>query len=569
MKAMIIFTWLLTGIVYGDIEQTCRNGIPGYDPWRDAGECVFDHQAAVDACCFFSEHLTHIKGKWARTPFHLRRWQRAVVGNLFGWKKPDGTRRYTEVLLYLPRKNGKSLLGAGILNYLFFCDGTIGAEICCAANTRDQARVVWNMAYQMIRQSDQLSDLCTLYKNSIADEDSASRFIPVSSEANTLDGPGWDAACVDEIHQAPNSGVIDVIETSQGSIEEPMLLLTTTAAEEGESVCNDKHDYACKVRDGEISDSSYLPVIYELLKDEDWTDPKNWARVNPNLGISPNIGYFQKKFNKAKESPAFENVFKRLHLNMKTEQESRWLVLDRWDACGEGVKDPVAWRYEILEYLKENAGGTARCAGLDIGSVDDLTAFVLVFEHDDRTFLIPFFWIPEGGLNLKDHNHKSLYQAWINQGFITTTEGDAPDYPRIAEEIDAICTDYNIVDIGLDAIFQGASVYTMLTNVGYTLVTIRQTWTGMTAPTKEFEERMVSKNIAHGNNPVLRWMASNVALKTDGTDKNMRPEKPRNKNGTVKRKLKIDGIVAAIMGLARQIVHDDNESIFDTEGVTI
>jgi len=414
------------------------------------------------------------------------------------------------------------------------------------------------MAKQQIKQSPKLRTLCVLWKHSIADESTSSMFIPLSSEADNLDGLNAHMICVDEVHKQANRDLIDVLETSQGSRTQPLLLLITTADEEGESVCNEKYDYACKVRDAVIEDRSFFPVIYEALKDDDWTDPKVWAKANPNLGVSVDLGYFRRQFEKAKESAQYENTFKRLHLNMRTEQDSRWLSMDKWDACGDGVSDPVVWRYEMLSKLKEKAGNQARLAGLDIGSISDLTAFVLLADYEERTVMIPFFWMPSDGLARLDHRNKALYQAWINQGFITTTEGDVADYLQICEDIETICNDYNIIDIGIDAIFQGASVYTMLTQEGYKMVTIPQTWKGLTAATKEFEERVIAGNISHGNNPVLRWMASNVGLQTDDTGKLMRPMKPKNKKA-----LKIDGIVAAIMGLARQIVYEDNASIYD------
>src|SRR5207245_1354485 len=142
------------------------------------------------------------------------------------------------------------------------------------------------------------------------------------------------------------------------------------------SICNEKYDYACRVRDGILPDPSFLPVIYEALPTDDWTDPVVWAKANPNLGVSVSLDYLQRECAKAKENPAYENTFRRLHLNTRTEQSVRAIPMDKWDRCGRNA-DPIQWRQEALKRLR----GQECWGGLDLGSTADLTALALLFGN--------------------------------------------------------------------------------------------------------------------------------------------------------------------------------------------
>ncbi len=307
--------------------------VPGYDPWATAGECTFDASAADRAVGFFAEMLVHVKGEWAGKPFVLAPWEQAIVGNLFGWKRPNRTRRYREALIYLPRKQGKSLTASGLALYMLFCDGEPGSEIYVAASEREQAKLIWDVAKRQVLANPLLSDSCTVYQNSIVIESMGSSFKAISADANTKHGYNSHCVIVDELHAQQDRELVDVLVTSTGARRQPLVVYLTTADFARESICNEKHAYATKVRDGVIEDPAFLPVIYEASPTDDWADPQVWARVNPNLGVSLSVEYLERECARAKEQPGYQNTFRRLHLNVRTESDVVWIPIDKWDAC--------------------------------------------------------------------------------------------------------------------------------------------------------------------------------------------------------------------------------------------
>jgi phage terminase large subunit-like protein len=281
--------------------------IPGYDPFATAAQGDwFDEKAAQKACDFFPRYLTHVKGKLAGKPFQLKSWQKAIIANIFGWKRADGTRRYREVFIFVPRKNGKSLLSAGIILCAMFLDKEPGAELYSAAADRDQARLVFEMAKAMVLNNPSLASRANVFKFSITlKSDETTSYKAISSDAHTKHGYNTHLAVIDELHALADRELVDVLTTSTGARSQPLIVHVTTSDFERKSICNEKHDYAKKVRDGIRSESTFLPVIYEASNDADWKDPLVWHTANPNLGISFTEQFLQTECKRATEEPAF------------------------------------------------------------------------------------------------------------------------------------------------------------------------------------------------------------------------------------------------------------------------
>jgi phage terminase large subunit-like protein len=520
--------------------------LPGYDPRRDAEGCKFDNEAASTACEFFGECLQHVKGKLAGEPFVLEPWQAAIIANLFGWKRADGTRRYREGFVYVPRKNGKSLLASGICNYMLFCDGEPGAEIYAAAAERDQAALVFNVSKHQVLREPTLSSVAKVYQKSITIEDTASSFKALSADASTKHGYNAHCVIVDELHAQKNRELVDVLETSTASRKQPLVLHITTADFVRESIFNEKLDYARKVRDGIIRDASFLPVIYEASRDDDWTDPDVWKKANPNFGISVSEEYLRRECQRAQDSPTYENTFKRLHLNIQTEQDIRWLQMERWDSCDGSVN--------YTELMGRTCYG-----GLDLSSTSDVTALALVFPGEDGIYdILPFFWIPEEGAAKRERRDRVPYQTWAAQGFLTLTPGNVVDYSMIRQKVNEIGGIYRIAEIAVDP-WNAQQITTELAGDGLEMVVFQNSYANMNAPTKELEKLVISGNVRHGGHPVLRWMASNVTVDIDGAG-NLKPSKKRSTE-------KIDGIVAVIMAFGRVIVGAGGPSVYETRGL--
>jgi phage terminase large subunit-like protein len=519
--------------------------IPGYDPVATAPEgYYFDEEAGLRAVQFFPMFCTHVKGELAGQPFDLDPWQACATWNAFGWKKPDGTRRYRTIWVYVPRKNGKSTWCAG-LALEGLTEDEPGAEVYSLGADRDQAKLVFDQAKIMALKDDTLSEMLKVYQYSIAYLGNNSSYRPLSADANTKHGFNTHFAVVDEVHAQPNRELIDVIDTSTGSRRQPMIWYITTADFTRQSICNEMHEYARKVRDGIIDDPTFLPVIFEADLKDDWTDPEVWEKANPNLGVSVKRDYIEKQCKKAQNNPSFENTFKRLHLNIQTEQDKRWLQMHQWKKCEGFPKDD--------DLLKSPCWG-----GLDLSSTTDLSAFALYWPEFSacRTW----FWLPEDQLATK--KGQLSYQNWVNSGHICLTPGNVIDYEYIRNEINTQFDFYNLQDIGADP-WNATHLLTLLSEQdGRPMVAFRQGWASMNEPSKELEKLLIQGSLRHGGNPVLTWMASNVAVKEDPAG-NIKPVKP-SKDST----LKVDGIVALIMAIGRaHVSFEDGGSVYEDRGL--
>jgi len=532
------------------------NHLPDYNPFEQAGDCWFDEEEAQYALDFFEECLTHIKGPKAGQKFELEPWQQATVACLFGFKRQDGTRRYREAFIYVARKNGKTPFAAGMLLYGLLCDGEAGAEIYSAAADRDQAKLVFGWVKGMIRQNRQLEARTKIYQNSIVEldpesqTDTGSFYKAISAEGKTKHGYNSHLIVVDELHAQPDRELVDVLDTSVAARAQPLIIYITTADFARESICNEKYDYACKVRDGIIEDMALLPVIFEADKDDDWTKPETWLKANPNLGIAVTPEYLMAKCKKAQDSPAFENTFKRLHLNIQTEQDIRWLQMEKWDACKEGIG---------LDAME----GVPCFAAMDLASNTDLACYMKLFAMEDGMFAaFPKFYVPADNAWRREKRDKVPYVTWHKKGFVTLTDGDVIDYATIKADLERDWERFNIVELAFDRWnFEALRQQFVAEGIPEEkMISFGQGYVSLSAPTKELEKIVLSQKLIHNNNPVLRWNASNVSVEIDAAE-NIKPSKKKSTE-------KIDGIVALVMALGRAITQPAEEgSVYDKRGI--
>lgn len=526
------------------MDKKLLKKLPGYDPFASAGECEFDDKRAAFALRFFEEGLTHTKGVLAGKAFELRPWQRSIVANLFGWIRPDGTRRYREAFILVPRKNGKTTLAAGIALYMLLADGEKGAEVYCAAADREQALLVFGSAEHMIRGNDEFMRHAKIYTaaKSIVLEANASSFKAISSESKSKHGYNSHCIVIDELHAQNDRDLVDVLVTSTGARSQPLILHITTADFDRPSICNEKRRYALQVRDGAINDPAFLPVIYEASQEDDWTSPKVWAKSNPNLGVSISREYMARECKRAQESSAYQNTFKRLHLNVTTQSEVKWLDLRVWDRCRvEGASDLI---------------GRPCWLGLDLSSTRDLTAMVAVFPDDDGSFAVePWFWCPRITADSRHRTDRIPYQDWIGTGDIQATDGNVVDYDMILEHIYKFAEDHEVREVAVDR-WNSTHLITKLQGQGLNPVPFGQGFASMSGPTKELEKLILAGKIRHDGNEVLRWMVSNTTVNQDAAG-NLKPDKQKSSE-------KIDGVVALIMALGRAMIGEGmGRSVYD------
>ncbi|MFP4539302.1 MAG: terminase large subunit, partial [Dichotomicrobium sp.] len=358
----------------------------------DAGDW-FDERAADRACDFFARYLRHHKGRWAGQPFTLEPWQRdQIIRPLFGWRREDGTRRYRVCDVWVPRKNGKTQLAAGVALLLLLGDGERGAEGYAIASKEEQARIVFGAAQAMADNSAKLSKHVEVWKNKIYCPALDGIFRPLSGKPGGKHGLNPSFKIGDELHEWPDDRLDQYVRQGMAARAQPLEFHTSTAGTRtgyGWEV----YQYDRKIVDKIIEDPDRLVVIYEAGADDDWQDPEVWAKANPNIGVSVNTGYLEAEAKKAAENPRHENDFKRYHLNIWTEQDVRWLQMDKWARCSAQPDDPDYWKR-----LPEEMRGRPCFGGIDLSATQDVTALVWVFPPagaDQRLVWVCRFFVPE------------------------------------------------------------------------------------------------------------------------------------------------------------------------------
>lgn len=525
--------------------------IAGYDPTRHTAGCEWDADAAARVLDFFPAVITHpdrSPGAKPGDPFRLERWQQDYLATLYGWRRPDGTRRYQESAFFTPRKNGKTSLFAGVALYEMTAQGRHGAQFYSAATEKEQASLVFRIAAAMVRKSRHLSKMLDVIDSTrrIVFKRTGSYYRAIPSEAASAHG--FKPACVffDELHTQTDNKLLEALETGFGSTVDPLFVAFSTAGWNRHGPCFAMWQRARRVRDTHGADDPYfLPLVYELAEDADWTDEATWHACNPNLGVSISLDFLRKEFKKAVDSSSQENSFRNLYLNQWVEQAVRWLPMKHWDDCG--------------GELPALDGEPCWC-GLDLSATTDLTAFVMVFRHDDHFVVLPHFWIPEDTAGRKEREDHVPYRQWAEHGFLTLTPGNQVDHAFVRKWINEAAERYSIQEIGFDS-WNATQLSHELIGDGFNLVEMRQGYGTLSGPSKELEKLVLAGKLMHGGNPVLRWNASNVAVQRDVND-NLRPVKDKSTG-------RIDGIVATIMGLGRAMGATADTYWNPADGVTV
>ncbi len=546
------------------VKAACQRHVDDLAHGHERG-LHFDEAAAVRVLKFFTI-LKHSKGEWAGQPIRLEPWQQFILWCLFGWKRADGTRRFRTAYLECARKNGKSTLAAGVGLYLLSADNEPGAEVYSASTKRDQSKIVWSEAARMVKKSPVLKKRIVPFRDNLHIEGTASKFEPLGADSDTLDGLNVHAVICDEVHAWKSGDTWDILQTATGARRQPMMFAITTAGFNRHSLCWQLNERAKKVLDRLIEADDLFGIIYTLDDDDDWQDEATWIKSSPNLGVSKKWDTMREKCEQAKQMPSRQNAFKRLELDIWTTSETRWIPVEHWRQCGGQIN---------LEALRDRL-----CyGGLDLSSTTDLTALLWVFPPEEEAgpyVILPRFFCPEENILKRAHDDRVPYDVWKQQGYLTATPGNSVDYDYVFEQIKQDRKLFKVDELAFDR-WGAARVVTVLqSDCGFTvdekehkdagaplLVEFGQGFASMSPPMKDLERLILAHKLAHGNNPVLNWMADNVVATLDAAG-NIKPDKQKSRE-------KIDGIVAMIMALDRAMRHQGagSASVYEKRGLRV
>ena len=556
---------VLAGVVVAGhlVKLACKRHLDDLEHGAERGLSfsVEEAQAAID----FWQMCPHLKGREAKRGelMRLEPWQKFVVGSVYGWKRADGTRRFRVAWLEMGRKNGKSTLlyPAGL--HALALDGEAGAEVYSVATKRDQARLVFDLAKRAVTRTPDLAELVTPFAFSLVCEDTFGKFEAVSSDADTLDGLNPSAALCDEIHKWRGRALWDVIETGMGARDQPLLWAITTAGEEGEQdVYGQEHNHTVQVLEGIVQDDARFGFIAACDPGDDWTDPKNFAKANPNLGVSVFADEIAAAVEKAKRVPASANAVKRLRLGIRTQDADAWIPLPIWDA---GRDERATW-----ERLKRYP-----CfGGLDLASTSDFAAAAFVFPLTEDWQPAPDLqrpalwcylfrlWMPQEGRSLGQEKLRETVAPWVADGWIHQTDGDAIDHGAIEAGLLEAVGHFDLQALAYDPT-NAAMLATRLNQEGITVVQCPPRMSSMAGPTQLFDTDLSNGWMRHDGNPCVRWMANNVVLVSNAAGHRMPSRKKSSR--------KIDGIIAAVVarGMAAASEQGGNGSYYETHGVEV
>ncbi|WP_413790401.1 terminase large subunit [Bacillus thuringiensis] len=496
----------------------------------------YDSKKANHAIEFIENFCKHSKGKWGGKPIVLEVWQKAFIAAAFGFVHGiDGTRKYREVLLVVARKNGKSTVGSGIGLYLQIADGEPGSEVYAVATKKDQAKLVWLESKRMVKKSPALLKRIKPLVSELVSEWNDSTFKPLGSDSETLDGLNVHGAMMDEIHAWKDKNLYDVIVDGTSSREQPMIFMITTAGTVRESVYDMKYEEAEMLLNGlddpdGYKDERFLPIIYELDKREEWTDPSKWKKANPGLGTIKKVDQLETKVNKAKANSLLVKNLLTKDFNIRETSTEAWLTFEQ-------LNNPETFD---IEKLKPSYG----IGGCDLSSTTDLTAAKVIFmvPEDPHIYVKQMYWLPEDLLEQRSKEDKIPYNLWHEQGILRTTPGNSVHYKFVTKWFLEIRDEYGIYLpwIGYD---KWSANYWVEDMQGYfgkeAMIPIAQGKQTLSSPMKLLGADLESKLINYNNHTIDKWCLSNTAIDVD-KNLNIQPNKTKNQ------RRRIDGTAALL-----------------------
>ena len=506
---------------------------------QESSQFIFEEAKAAQALSIFSL-LRHTGGQYAKKPFNMQPWQAFLIYCIFGWRrKSDGLRRFSKVYVEIARKAGKSELAAGIGILGAFFDGEFGAEVYSAANKYDQASICWKSASQMVKfmqaEDKGIKSLFATYEafnnRRIVCESQNSFFSPVASDSKTLDGLRPHFAIIDEYHEARDDSILRVLETGMVSRTQPMLFIITTAGFNRNGPCYQLRKVICDILEGKKKDESLFGLVFTLDEDDDWEDERNWIKANPSIGITPTWEAMRSQYTKAK------NEGETARINFLTKNLNIWTTVSKtW------IKDED-WMRNAAPIEPDDLRGRECYGGLDLASVRDITALILFFparNSDERHIALSYFWIPEDGADQRSRDDGVPYLQWVADGIIEATPGNVTDYGWVKSRILDLCELYQPEAIAYDR-FNASQLVIELQEEGVKMEPFGQGFVSMSAPTRQIEKMVLSGELNHGGNEVLRWMCGNVTLRIDPAG-NIKMDKGKSQE-------KIDGMVSLAMAI--------------------
>ena len=485
---------------------------------------IFDEKSSLRCIHFCEKYCKQSKGKWSGKPLKLELFQKAFLQALFGFVDKDtGLRKYKKAILFVARKNGKSVLASAIANYMLTKDGEGGAEIYSVATKRDQAKIVWEESKKMIKKSPCLAKRIRCLIGGIYYDAKDSFFRALASDSNSMDGLNASCVICDETHAWTDKNLLDVMYDSMSAREQPILLETSTMGTVRSNVFDNDYDYGSQVIEGTIEDETLLAVIYELDEEKEWLDEEAWFKANPALGVIKSVKSLREKVLRAKNNPIELVNLLCKDFNVRQNSINSWLTFE-----------------ELNNEKKYNEFKNCYCiAGVDLSSTTDLTCATLLGVQKGEIKIKQMYWIPTNLLEKKVIEDKIPYDKWLKNDYLRLSGDSKIDYHDVTNWFLEQVRDYDLrpLFVGYDS-WNAQFWCDEMKGYGFNMVEVRQGAKTMSSPMKQMRADLIDKKINYNNNPILKWCLSNTVVKMDSNE-NIQPDKEKSRQ-------RIDGTVSLI-----------------------
>lgn len=489
---------------------------------------IFDQARAERPIAFIERFCKHSKGEWAGQPLRLELFQKAFISALFGFvDAKTGYRKYRETLFYVARKNGKSVMLSGLALYMLIADQEAGAEVYSVASKKDQAKIIYEETYNMVRQSPDLLQVIKKRKSDLYFPLTFSKFQPLGKNSDTLDGLNSSLVIIDELHSIKDRNLYEVMKQSQSARRQPLLVMITTAGTVRECIFDDMYKYACGVCDGTITDPHFLPIIYELDSKEEWLDPMKWEKANPGLNRIKKLDDLISKVSRAKQSPRDLTGVLVKDFNVIQSVASTWITFD--DAA-----NPETFELERFK-------GYYAIGGADLSRSGDLTAATLLFmDKQEKRYVTQMYFLPKDNFEQRVKEEKIPYDKWYEAGLLRLCEGNSINYSDVTAWFLEMVEKYDVTPAWIYYDPYSAAYWVQeMQSHGFNMVKCYQGVKTLSLPMQQLGQDLTAKKVNYNANPLLLWCITNTGVKTD-VNGNIQPVKATSP------KYRIDGLASLL-----------------------
>ena len=469
------------------------------------GKYIFDEAKASRPIEFIERFCRHSKGEWAGQRVSLELFQKAFIQALYGFVDAEtGLRRYREAFFLVGRKNGKSTLLAGLALYMLIADGEGGAEVYSTATKYAQARLLFDECHNMVKQSPELSRHIRKRKSDLYYVPTMSKMQPLSRNSDSLDGLNASFVIMDELHGVKDRNLYEVMRQSQSARRQPLMVMITTAGTVRECIFDDMYNHACEVADGVISDDTFLPILYELDRRDEWSDPDAWLKANPSLGRVKKLDDLQIKVERAKQNPHDLSGVLCKEFNIRETVKTAWLSFD-------AINNTDTFDMEMFQ-------GAYCIGGVDLSITTDLTCASLLFmkRGDDRKYIMQMYWLPADKLTERVKQDKIPYDKWYERGLLRLCAGNSISYSDVTAWFVETVKQYELFPAWIYYDSYSARYFVEEMQMqGFTMVRCIQGAKTLSLPMQMLGADLQAHKVNYNNNPILKWCLTNTGIQTD------------------------------------------------------